>query len=108
MSKITSRYSVGFGSYTADGNYEQVAETGPYRTRLGAYLAVRKWLGRKVSDLPEKWRIDWPIHARRDSRFLGATIERFTDEDGTQGGWDYSLRRHNRVRLTNHWQNWYS
>lgn len=104
MSKSTSRYSVGFGSYAGSpAYYEQVAEVGPFRTRLGAYLAVRRWLGRKVTALPEKWRIDWPIPVSRDSRFLGATIERFTDENGTQEGWDYSARR--RIRLTSHWQN---
>lgn len=103
MSKNTNRYSVGLCGYSDDG-YEQLAELGPYRTRLGAYLAARRWLGRKVSDLHEKWRIDWPTAKSRDSRFLGAEIERFTDEDGTQEGWYYYLSRYG-VLLTSNWKN---
>lgn len=101
MTKSKSKYSVGFGSYTADG-YEQVAESGPYRTRFGARRAMKKFQGMRVIDLPEDMTKDWPLQKRRQSRVLGATIERFTDEHGTQEGWDYDYAG----RLTEHWKNW--
>lgn len=72
-------------------------EVGVWRTEQAAFAYVRRVLGKPASEafagLPEGISADDfdPIHGETDYIIHGATIERFTDESGTNYVWDFEF-----------------
>jgi hypothetical protein len=99
-----SKYSISYGGKVpaADGGfeYDNIAETGPFKTRLGAVLSMRAKLGKDLAAIPVEYRLP-DSNAEYDTPIMGATIERFTDAEGTQEGWDYTPTG----KLADHWSN---
>ena len=100
-----NRYCIELGGWVpmqgGDLTFEQVAEAGPYKTRIGARIALSRRMGRMLKNLPNR---EWvgQFDGLPDTQILGATITRFTDENGTQEGWDYDAR----LNMVEHWQNY--
>ena len=85
-----AKYAIDLGGIGSDGEYDCIGDAGPYRTRLGAWLAMRRVQGKTLGEAIRNRKIS-PVYGDLDldAVILGATIERFSDEFGTEYFWDY-------------------
>lgn len=102
-----SRYCVELAGWTTDSRtgdveFEQVAEAGPYRTRLGAFFAMKRRHGMSTTEIDPRETEGLPDPRKFPAIIVSATIARFTDAEGTQEGWDYDAR----LNMVEHWSNY--
>lgn len=85
-----AKYAIDLGGMTSEGEYECIGDAGAYRTRLGAWLAMRRVQGKTLRKAIRSPKIS-PVYGELDldTVILGATIERFSDQFGAEYFWEY-------------------
>lgn len=88
---MKQQYIIELGGYRAPDDYDQLLEVGPYRTRLGAWLAMRLMQGKTVGDALRWSKAEWAFReVDLTTRILGASIAAYDNERGTSYRWEYS------------------